>query len=131
VDWEEEVTCPAGKKSISWLPNTYPQSGMAFEARFARTDCTPCPLRPQCTRSNQEPRIIGLLPREQHEALRAAPRRQETEEFRYFLPVALGPAWLTDLSGKHPRSGREPDQWTNRAQGPSLQPRPGDGSGTQ
>jgi transposase len=83
VDWDRQVvTCPAGKESISWLPNTYPKNGMVIEARFARKDCTPCPCRPQCTRSKQEPRIIGLLPREQHEALQAARREQETEEFR-------------------------------------------------
>jgi transposase len=44
VDWDQQVvTCPAGKRSISWLPSTYPQNGMVFEARFARRDCTPCP----------------------------------------------------------------------------------------
>src|SRR3954451_5732793 len=83
VDWGRQVvTCPAGKESISWLPNTYPKNGVVLEARFARKDCTPCPLRSQCTRSKKEPRIIGLLPREQHEALQAARREQETEEFR-------------------------------------------------
>jgi transposase len=83
VDWDRQVvTCPAGKTSLSWLPNTSPKNGMVFEARFARKDCTPCPHRSQCTRSKQEPRIIGLLPREQHEALQAARREQETEEFR-------------------------------------------------
>ena len=42
VDLEQEVvTCPAGKRSISWLPNTWPENGMMFEARFARWDCTP------------------------------------------------------------------------------------------
>src|SRR3954452_21371876 len=31
VDWDRRVvTCPAGKESISWLPNTYPQNGMVF-----------------------------------------------------------------------------------------------------
>src|SRR6267154_1235491 len=70
VDWDRRVvTCPAGKESISWLPNTYPKNGMEFEARFARRDCTPCPFRARCTKSEKEPRIIGLLPREQHEAL--------------------------------------------------------------
>ena len=45
VDWDRQVvTCPAGKESISWLPNTYPKNGMVFEARFSRKDCTPCPL---------------------------------------------------------------------------------------
>ena len=83
VDWERQVvTCPAGKQSISWLPNTYPQNGQAFEARFARKDCTPCPFRPQCTKAEKEPRIIGLQAREHHEALQAARREQTTDEFR-------------------------------------------------
>jgi transposase len=60
VAWEKEVvTCPAGKTSISWLPNTYPPSGMAFEARFARKDCTPCPLRAQCTSRSRSPGSSG------------------------------------------------------------------------
>jgi transposase len=101
VDWEKEVvTCPAGKTSISWLPNTYPPSGMAFEARFARKDCTPCPFRGQCTRSKQEPRIIGLLPREQHEALQAARGRQETEEFRQQYAARAG------IEGTHEQAVR-------------------------
>jgi len=83
VDWDRQVvTCPAGKQSISWLPNTYPQNGIAFEARFARNDCGPCPHRARCTKAKQEPRIIGLQAREHHEALRVARRRQKTEEFR-------------------------------------------------
>ena len=44
VDWDRQVvTCPMGKQSISWLPNTYPKNGMTWEVRFARKDCTPCP----------------------------------------------------------------------------------------
>ena len=71
VDWERRVvTCPAGKQSISWLPNTYPQNGVVFEARFARKDCGPCPNRARCTKSKLEPRTIGLQAREYHEALR-------------------------------------------------------------
>ena len=27
VDWDQQVvTCPMGKQSISWLPNTYPKN---------------------------------------------------------------------------------------------------------
>ncbi len=52
VDWDRHVvTCPAGKQSIFWLPHTYPKTGMTWEARFARKDCTPCPLRPRGTRA--------------------------------------------------------------------------------
>jgi transposase len=83
VDWERQVvTCPEGKQSISWLPSTYPKSGMDFEARFARKDCTPCPMRSRCTRGKAEPRIIGLQARENYEALQSARRHQTTEEFR-------------------------------------------------
>jgi transposase len=91
IDWEEKVvTCPAGKQSISWLPNTYPANGTAFEARFARRDCTPCPSRSQCTRSKQEPRIIGLQTREHHEALQTMRTRQTTEEFRKSYAARAG-----------------------------------------
>jgi transposase len=91
VDWERQVvTCPAGQQSLSWLPNTYPQNGQAFEARFARKDCTPCPFRPRCTKAKHEPRIIGLQAREQHEALQAARRRQTTEEFRLQYAARAG-----------------------------------------
>ena len=83
VDWERRVvTCPAGKQSISWLRHTTPASGMAFEARFARQDCTPCVSRARCTRAKIEPRIVGLQVREQYEALQAARKRQTTPEFQ-------------------------------------------------
>jgi transposase len=101
VDWDRQVvTCPAGQESISWLPNTYPQNGVAFEARFARKDCTPCPFRTRCTKAKQEPRIIGLLPRERHEALPAARRRQETEEFRQQYAARAG------IEGTHEQAVR-------------------------
>jgi transposase len=67
---------------MSWLPNTYPQNGIVFEARFARKDCGPCPHRERCTKAKQEPRIIGLQAREHHEALHQARKNQKTEEFR-------------------------------------------------
>lgn len=83
VDWERQVvTCPMGQQSISWLPHTYPKSGMMWEVRFARKDCTPCPHRAQCTRAKKEPRIVGLQAREPYEALQEARKRQTTEEFR-------------------------------------------------
>ena len=82
VDWDRQtVTCPMGKQSISWLPNTYTQNGMTWEARFARKDCTPCLHRAQCTRAKKEPRIVGLQAREQYEALHAARQRQTTDAF--------------------------------------------------
>lgn len=83
VDWDRQVvTCPAGKQSISWLPNTYPKNGIMWEARFARKDCTPCPRRVYCTKAKVEPRLIGLQARDCFEALQAARKRQTTDAFR-------------------------------------------------
>jgi transposase len=91
VDWDRQVvTCPAGKQSISWLPNTWPENGMMFEARFARKDCTPCALRSRCTRAKNEPRIIGLQAREHYEALQSARRTQTTREFRQNYAARAG-----------------------------------------
>jgi transposase len=91
VDWEHQVvTCPAGKQSISWLPNTYPQNGVVFEARFARKDCGPCPHRARCTKAKQEPRIIGLQAREHHEALQLARQHQKTAAFRQQYAARAG-----------------------------------------
>jgi transposase len=83
VDWERKVViCPAGQQSVSWLPSTYPQNGMKWEARFSRIDCSLCRLRAQCTRAKKEPRIIGLQEREHYEALQARQQQQTTEEFQ-------------------------------------------------
>jgi transposase len=89
VDWDHKVvTCPMGKQSISWLPNT-DKNGMTWEVRFARKDCTPCPRRAQCTRAKKEPRLVGLQEREPYEALQAARQRQTTEAFqRQYAPRA-------------------------------------------
>jgi len=91
VNWERQVvTCPAGKQSVSWLPHTYPQNGMKWEARFSRQDCGPCCFRAQCTRAKLEPRIIGLQERAPYEALQAARQRQTTEEFRQQYAARAG-----------------------------------------
>jgi transposase len=91
VDWERQVvTCPAGKQSISWLPNTDPKNGMTWEVRFARKDCTPCVHRSQGTKAKQEPRLLGLQAREQYEALQAARQRQTTDAFRLQYAARAG-----------------------------------------
>ncbi len=64
VEWDRRVvTCPAGKESLSWLPNTYPKNGVDFpeRVRFARGGARRVP-RGRSARLKQEPRIIGLPP---------------------------------------------------------------------
>ena len=91
LDWDHQVAlCPAGKQSLSWLPNTYPKNGTVWEVRFSRKDCPPCPHRAHCTRAKKEPRILGLQARQQHEVLQAARARQITTEFRQQYAARAG-----------------------------------------
>jgi len=83
VDWEAEmVTCPAGKRSLSWHPVTDPTKDAAFHVRFARSDCLACADRTRCTRAKIEPRELMLQPREHYEALQAARQEQTGATFR-------------------------------------------------
>jgi len=76
VDWEAEmVTCPAGKRSLSWHPVTDPTKDAAFHVRFARSDCLACADRTRCTKAKSEPRELMLQMREEYEALHAMRQR--------------------------------------------------------
>jgi len=89
VNWEAKVvTCPEGKRSLSWLPSTNPAKGTVFEAHFARVDCAPCASRRQYTRSRVEPRIIGLQNCEHHEALQTIGRTRKRPSSSRHMPRA-------------------------------------------
>ncbi len=103
VDWDRQVvTCPAGKQSISWLPNTWPENGMMFEARFARKDCTPCALRSRCTRAKTEPGIIGLQAREH--CVRAAPEQRPSPGSSGYRRVSIMRPCNRPANVRRPRS---------------------------
>ena len=90
IDWDRQVvTCPAGQQSGSWLPKTT-VPGVVVEARFSAKDCTPCPHRARCTRSKKEPRIIGLQPRDQYEALQTTREVQTAGAFRQQYAARAG-----------------------------------------
>lgn len=81
VDWEhEQVTCPGGKVSYYWNPYRPPRGGERIQARFALSDCQPCPSRSRCTRSKKFGRFVNFQPQPQFEALEAARRYMLTEE---------------------------------------------------
>ncbi len=86
------MICPAGKQNYSWLPNGDRSRGVVggIRVQFSGRDCTPCPLRSQCTRAKKAPRELVLLPRERYEALREAKSRQSTAEFREEYALRAG-----------------------------------------
>src|SRR6266540_2065462 len=68
--------------------------------RFSRRDCSPCPVRSQCTRRQVEPRELVLQPRVEHEALQAARRHQQTEDFKVQYAARAG------IEGTHAQAVR-------------------------
>jgi len=81
VDWEARVvTCPEGRTSARWY-ETQTARGAMVHVDFAPADCTPCPVRAQCTRASAQPRSLTLQPQTEHEAIQAARWRQQMPEF--------------------------------------------------
>jgi transposase len=82
IDWEGQVvTCPQGKRSVRWCATTTARQRTMIGVAFAAADCTPCPVRAQCTRAKSLPRSLTLQPRAEHEAIQAARQRQRTAGF--------------------------------------------------
>lgn len=84
VDWEKkEVSCPQGRQSIRWTETEIAARGRSMiNIKFSASECAACPSRSSCTRAKKgHPRNLTLQPREEHEAIQSARRRQETEEF--------------------------------------------------
>ncbi len=48
---------------------------------FSPDDCSACLSRSSCTRAKHLPHTLTLQPREEHEAIQFARKRQKTEEF--------------------------------------------------
>jgi transposase len=83
VDWEaRRARCPAGRTSTKWSETRDTRGNPVINIRFARADCLACPDRARCTTARDGPREITVRPREQHEALLAARRRQATAAFK-------------------------------------------------
>jgi transposase len=81
VDWEaQRVICPEGKVSASWTAQVEPTGTATIAVKFRAQDCAACAARALCTRAKRPARGLKLYPRAEHEALRAARARLETEE---------------------------------------------------
>ncbi len=82
IDWAKKmVTCPRGHRSVRWSETKTARGRSMIHVDFSPSDCTPCPSRSSCTRAKNLPRSLTLQPREEHEAIQSARKRQRTEEF--------------------------------------------------
>ena len=83
IDWHaESVTCPEGKRSISWWQSHDKQKRPVFDVRFRSEDCLPCSARLNCTRATGKyGRGLKLYPQETFRALEEARQLQQHEDF--------------------------------------------------
>lgn len=70
--------CPAGKRSIR--RGTVPGDDPGWSYVFSRKDCSPCPLRAQCTKSRAAARFLQIT--EKTETLWRLRKQQKTKRFR-------------------------------------------------
>jgi transposase len=93
IDWDhQQVTCPQGRRSSSWLP-VQPNRGRSrpgIFVRFSASTCAGCPVRDRCTTAATRGRQLTLNPRPIHEALLAARAEQSTDTWRERYKIRAG-----------------------------------------
>jgi len=115
IDWEAEtVTCPQGRTSSSWTP-VQDAGKSLIKVKFSQSDCKVCPAQASCTGTTR--RTLTLHPREQMQALFAARKREETDEFKDTSRHRAGIEGTHSEAGAH--DGLTPLALYRSAQNPS------------
>jgi transposase len=57
---------------------------------FCLDDCAVCPSRSSCTQAKGLPRTLTLQPKEEHETIQFARKRQKTEDFAFLYSQRAG-----------------------------------------
>jgi transposase len=82
IDWKKKtVSCPQERQSIRWSETKTARGRSMIHIDFSPADCSACLSRSSCTRAKDLPRTLTLQPKEEHEAIQFARKRQKSEEF--------------------------------------------------
>jgi transposase len=83
IDWQEKrASCPQGCQSVQWFPWQDRHGHETIHIKFAARDCTPCPVRSQCTHAAKLPRSLAVRIQPTFTALQAARQCQQTPAFK-------------------------------------------------
>lgn len=85
IDWTQQTaTCPAGNTSSSWTPAVDSRSTEVIKIKFSTSDCTGCPNRQACVRSDKRwvRRTLTIRTHAAYEALQAARAREKTADYK-------------------------------------------------
>src|SRR5579884_2109588 len=93
LDWENrQAICPQGKTSTSWSWLSRKSHPDLIKIQFSTTDCRSCPRLSNCVQSTSKypRRTLVIRPQEQHAALQAARKLQQTEPFQQRYALRAG-----------------------------------------
>ncbi|MFI0976863.1 transposase [Streptomyces sp. NPDC021093] len=91
IDWDHRhVTCPDGKQSRYWRETHSRDQLPIIQVTFRLPDCTPCPDRARCTRSERNARAMTFRPREQFEAQQHIRADQATDSWKEHYALRAG-----------------------------------------
>ncbi len=91
IDWKaQQVTCPQGKTSASWVPGQDIRGNPRYEVMFNTSDCTPCKARSICTQSKRKRRKLTIRPQPQAELIQSMRDAQVTEAFKSRYAIRAG-----------------------------------------
>ncbi|MGW2557454.1 transposase [Streptomyces sp. NPDC001635] len=84
---------PQGQVSQGWhgpYPTSSPTAAPLIVARFAKSQCHPCPARAQCTTSRESTRTVGFPPRELRDLQLRVRAEQQTPGWKSRYAVRSG-----------------------------------------
>lgn len=82
IDWQhQQVTCPAGKSALSWIPAIHSDGDPVIRVKFSRSDCRDCSMNHDCLSNPNKAKQIQILPQAPFMALQAARARQKEPSF--------------------------------------------------
>ncbi|MET8038119.1 IS1182 family transposase [Streptomyces sp. NPDC005345] len=94
IDYDRrQVTCPQGHVSQGWhgpYPTSSPTAAPLIVAKFAKSQCHPCPARTHCTTSRASTRTVGFPPRELRDLQLRVRTEQQTSEWKTRYAVRSG-----------------------------------------
>lgn len=94
IDWDtKSANYPGGQRSFEWWEQKHHRNGTPLiKVFFSAGHCVPCPKQTQCTKPPNGRRGRGLtfLPRDRYEALEAARRAHDTDEWKERYEIRAG-----------------------------------------
>lgn len=84
IDWDnQQASCPTHHPSASWQSTKDKQGIPVIRIKFRKEDCQPCPVRENCTHTQNGGRTLTVRTQAEYEALQILRQEVPTKEFQH------------------------------------------------